>query len=171
MTTTETDTPPRSRPLVVGAAVLVVVLVVGLVAAMMSVASHRRDDNTNGTVAVGSLDDLRGRWVSINDVGAPARTVVPVELTVEGSTLRVRTGCNGGTGEADIDGSRLVLRGGGLVTTEMGCETPLMDQEQWVVEMLTSTPRLERSGPYLFLHWGRGDGYWLGLEQQTAQAG
>lgn len=171
MTAPDTDAPPRSRLLVVGAALLVVVLVVGLVAAMMSIRSGLDADNANGSVPVDSLDDLQGRFVSINDVGAPARTVVPVEIEVDGSSMTVRTGCNGGSSVVDVDESRLVLEGDGLMSTLMACETPLMDQERWVVEMLTSTPRLDRSGPSLFLTWGEGDRYWLGLEERTAREG
>ena len=43
-----------------------------------------------------------------------------------------------------------------------------MQQEAWVVSMLGARPRLERSGPYLYLHWGEGERYWLGLEQRSS---
>jgi hypothetical protein len=41
-----------------------------------------------------------------------------------------------------------------------------MEQERWVTEMLSSHPRLELSGPYLALHWGEGEQWWLGLERE-----
>ena len=41
-----------------------------------------------------------------------------------------------------------------------------MEQERWVTEMLASNPRLEVSGPYLSLHWGEGEQWWLGLERE-----
>jgi hypothetical protein len=34
--------------------------------------------------------------------------------------------------------------------------------------MLESRPRLELSGPYLYLHWGQGEKWWLGLELEPA---
>ena len=53
-----------------------------------------------------------------------------------------------------------------LATTRMACEPALMAQERWVIEMLDSRPRLELSGPYLALHWGEDERWWLGLEQE-----
>ena len=47
----------------------------------------------------------------------------------------------------------------------MACEPALMEQERWVTEMLETRPRLELSGPYLYLHWGEGEQWWLGLER------
>ena len=52
------------------------------------------------------------------------------------------------------------------MSTRMACEPALMEQERWVTEMLSSHPRLELSGPYLALHWGEGEQWWLGLEQR-----
>ena len=54
---------------------------------------------------------------------------------------------------------------GPLISTRMACEPALMEQERWVTEMLASHPRLELSGPYLYLHWGEGEQWWLGLER------
>jgi hypothetical protein len=48
-----------------------------------------------------------------------------------------------------------------------------MEQEAWLFAMVAAHPRLELSGPYLYLHWDTGDGgngerWWLGLEKETA---
>ena len=54
------------------------------------------------------------------------------------------------------------------MSTRMACEPPLMEQERWVSQMLEGRPRLELSGPYLYLHWGEGEQWWLGLEHEPA---
>ncbi len=50
----------------------------------------------------------------------------------------------------------------------MACDEPRNAQERWVLEMLQAGPRLERSGPYLYLHWGTAEASWVGLELQPA---
>jgi heat shock protein HslJ len=143
-------------------------LVAILAAAAVVLLRQRDDDNANGSVPVRSLDDLTGRWSVVNTQGAPRPLVAPVELEVDGERLAVRTGCNSGGGTASVEDSRLVLDGAGLAVTEMGCDEPRTAQEQWVLEMLRAGPRLERSGPYLYLHWGPGEASWVGLELQPA---
>lgn len=34
-----------------------------------------------------------------------------------------------------------------------------------MIDMVTNSPRMERSGPYLSLHWGTGEEYWITLEE------
>ncbi|QKE83034.1 META domain-containing protein [Arthrobacter sp. NEB 688] len=150
------------------AALAVVLLVVaGAAALRLQVADG--DGSANGSRAVGSVEDLAGRWVAVNTVGAPA-PVVPgtLSFSVDGDRLAVQPGCNSGGGRVAVDGSRLVVPDG-LAVTEMAClDADRMAQEQWALEMLAARPRLERSGPYLFLHWGPDDRWWIGLEQQPA---
>lgn len=150
--------------------VLALVLVSVLAAAAVVLLRQRDDDNANGSVPVRSLDDLTGRWSVVNTQGAPRALVAPVELEVDGDRLAVRTGCNSGGGTASVEDSRLVLDGAGLAVTEMACDEPRNLQERWVLEMLQAGPRLERSGPYLFLHWGEGERYWVGLERLPASS-
>ena len=64
------------------------------------------------------------------------------------------------------DSDDSVLVAGELRSTLMGCAPPLPEQERWVTEMLEGRPRLELSGPYLYLHWGEGEQWWLGLERE-----
>lgn len=148
--------------------VLALVLVTVLAAAAVVLLRQGGDDNANGSVPVRSLDDLTGRWDVVNTQGAPSPLVAPVELEVDGDRLSVRTGCNSGGGAASVEDSRLVLDGAGLAVTEMACDEPRNLQERWVLEMLGAEPRLERSGPYLYLHWGPDEEHWLGLELQPA---
>lgn len=124
--------------------------------------------NANGSVEVGSVEDLRGRWTAVNDSGTPMGLTAPVELDVDGDRLSVRTGCNTGQGRVGVDDSHLVVDGEGLAVTEMGCLDDLARQESWVLDMIGSEPRLELSGPYLGVHWGSGERYWLGFERQDS---
>ncbi len=142
---------------------LLLLLVLALVGGW--VLTHRDDGNANGSVPVRSLADLGGRWAAVNTVGAPRELVTDLGLEVDGDRLLVRTGCNTGSGTIAVEDSRLVLDGAGLAVTEMGCDEPRTTQQGWVLEMLGSTPRLERSGPYLYVHWGADETYWIGLEQ------
>ena len=126
----------------------------------------RGDDSANGSVPVDDLGTLAGpAWVVVNDGSAPApvQGTVRLEFSADGR-VAAETGCNGVRGPASVVDSVLVT--GPLMSTRMACEPALMEQERWVTEMLGSRPRLELSGPYLALHWGEDEHWWLGLERE-----
>jgi heat shock protein HslJ len=147
--------------LVVGGVVALVAL--GALAATLA----GGDDTANGSVPVESLDQLTGSWLAVNDASAPAVVIgtVRLEFSADGR-VTAQTGCNGVRGQVSVQDSTLVA--GPLMSTRMACEPALMEQERWVTEMLSSHPRLELSGPYLALHWGEGEQWWLGLEREPA---
>ncbi|MEO7422305.1 MAG: META domain-containing protein [Ornithinibacter sp.] len=142
---------------------VVAVAVASLAVAGLLTGTGGARDNANGSIPVGSLGDLSGRWVAANDVGAPAPVVGEVSLTFSDGFVLVRTGCNTGRARASVVDSRLVLEE--LATTRKACPSPLAEQEAWVVDMVTNSPRLELSGPYLSLHWGTNEEFWITLEQ------
>ena len=148
---------------------LVVGGVVALVAAgalAATLAGGAGDDTANGSVPVDDLRQLTGAWLVINDVAAPAGTLGTVRLDfTDDGRVSAQTGCNGVHGQVSVRDS--VLLTGPLISTRMACEPALMEQERWVTEMLASNPRLELAGPYLYLHWGRGEQWWLGLEAES----
>ncbi len=139
---------------------------VGVVAAMTL--WDRGDDSANGSVPVERLADLDGSWRAVNSVGAPKEVVGEVRLRFEDGRLVVETGCNAGRGSVELDDSRLVA--GPMMSTKMGCEAPLMEQEAWLFAMVEAKPRVELSGPYLYVSWtdAAGADRWLGLEQESA---
>ena len=149
----------RTLVLVAGVVALVAV---GAAAAVL--AGGAGDDSANGSMPVDGLDDLAGSWVAVNDTTTPALLQGSVRLTFDAGRVLAETGCNTARGVVSVEDSVLVADS--LMTTRMACEPELMAQEQWVVDMLTSRPRLERSGPYLALHWGEGERWWLGLEEE-----
>jgi heat shock protein HslJ len=162
------------RPLrLVGAVVALGALVaLGVVAA--SVVDGGGRGTANGSVPVDGLDDLTGSWLAVNDTTTPAPVQGTVRLVFEGGQVVAQTGCNTASGVVAVEDSVLVADA--LATTRMACEPALMEQERWVLEMLTSRPRLELSGPFLALHWGDGEGegegerWWLGLEQEAPES-
>jgi heat shock protein HslJ len=146
------------------------ILVVGGVVALVALGALAAtlaggDDTANGSVPVEGLDQLTGSWLAVNDASAPTIVIgtVRLEFSADGR-VTAQTGCNGVSGQVSVQDSTLVA--GPLTSTRMACEPALMEQERWVTEMLSSHPRLELSGPYLALHWGEGEQWWLGLERE-----
>ena len=129
------------------------------------------DDSANGMLPVGDLGQLAGpAWVVVNDGSAPAPVVGTVRLEVSpDGRVFAETGCNSVRGTGVLEDGRLVM--GPLMSTRMACEPALMEQERWVTAMLSSRPRLEIGGPYLALHWGEGEQWWLGLEREGWEKG
>lgn len=143
-----------------------VVALVALGALAATLAGGAGEDSANGSVPVDDVGQLAGSWLVVNDASAPAVTIGTVRLAFsDEGRVTAQTGCNGVRGQASVDDSVLVT--GPLMSTRMACEPPLMEQEQWITQMLEGRPRLERSGPYLYLHWGEGEQWWLGLERES----
>lgn len=145
---------------VVGGVVALVAL--GAVAASLA-GGGGGDGSANGSVPVDDVGQLDDSWLVVNDVSAPAPVVGTVRLEFSGGRVLAETGCNMLRGTASVEDSTLVT--GPLMSTRMACEPSLMEQERWVTEMLSSRPRLALSGPYLYVHWGEGEQWWLGLEK------
>ena len=143
---------------------VVALVALGAVAATLS-GGGGGNDSANGSVPVEDVGELTGSWLAMNDISAPALVLgtVRLEFLPDGG-VAAQTGCNGVRGPASVEGSVLVA--GPLTSTRMACEPPLMEQERWVTQMLEGRPRLELSGPYLYLHWGEGEQWWLGVERE-----
>lgn len=120
------------------------------------------------SVAVRGLDDLTGTWVTIAGPLAPAEVLGTVGMTFADGRVFVATGCNTARGGVTVEDGRLVADH--LASTRMICEPGLMAQEDWLVEMLASRPRLERAGSELTLLWGEGERWRLVLRLEPADA-
>ncbi|WP_377639032.1 META domain-containing protein [Oryzobacter terrae] len=140
---------------------------VGVVAAT-TIWDPGADDTANGSVPVERLSALDGSWRAVNSVGSPKEVVGEVRLRFEDGRVVVETGCNAGRGTVEVDDSHLVA--GPMMSTRMGCEAPLMEQEAWLFAMMQARPKVELSGPYLYVSWTdtAGEDRWLGLEQESA---
>ena len=151
----------RDARTILGVGGVVALVALGALAATLA----GGDDTANGSVPVEGLDQLTGSWLAVNDASAPAIVIGTVRLEFsEDGRVTAQTGCNGVRGQVSVQDSTLVA--GPLTSTRMACEPALMEQERWVTEMLSSHPRLELSGPYLALHWGEDEHWWLGLERE-----
>ena len=126
------------------------------------------DDSANGSVPVEGFATLNGGWTAVNDGSAPAPVQGTVRLVFGDGRVFAETGCNTVRATAAVEGSVLVT--GPVMSTRMACEPALMEQERWVSEMLAGRPRLELSGPYLYVHWGEGERWWLGLDRESETA-
>ncbi len=136
-----------------------------LAAAGLVLGTASGDDTEAGMLPVASLEEISGTWSLVDDQSAPAPLVAAVTLQFAEGGLFVDTGCNTGRGPVSVDDSRLVLLVDHLATTRRACEPTLAAQEAWVLDMVASTPRLERGGPMLALHWGEGERYWVNFQQ------
>jgi heat shock protein HslJ len=82
---------------------------------------------------------------------APGSTVT---LTFTDDSISANAGCNTMAGPATWSDGVLKVNGGRLATTSMACEGPLMDQDVWLSEFLTSEPKLSAGGGQLLLEGG-----------------
>lgn len=117
-----------------------------LMAAVLGLAGCGGDGGSGGLA-----EDLEGRtFRTSGPVKAAGRPdLVPgssISVSFAQGTVSAQAGCNSMGGAARIDGDRLILPEG-LMMTEMACDPPLMDQEAWVAELLGAEPRLTLSGP------------------------
>lgn len=119
-----------------------------------------------GTAAVGppsepagadSVADAVGRTYVSTDVivdGEPHPLVdgSRIRLVIDERSVGADAGCNSLGGEYEMDGDRLVVNG--LAMTEMGCDPALMEQDDWLVDLLTAGPVLALDGDRLTLTSG-----------------
>ncbi len=146
-----------SRPMTVA----VVAITVASLAVVGLVAGTAGGGAAGGATPVSNLADITGRWVPVDDTGAPAPVAGTMSLTFADGFVLVETGCNTGRGGASVEDSRLVVEE--LATTRKACVPPLGEQEAWVLDMVTNSPRMELAGPTLSLYWGEGEDYRLSL--------
>jgi heat shock protein HslJ len=94
-------------------------------------------DSSTTTAATGS-GELDG--TSFESTSATGKDLVPghtVALSFEDGSMTVVAGCNNLGGSYTVDGDTLSL-GADSRSTMMGCEQPLMDQDQWLATWLTA---------------------------------
>ncbi|MGH3739265.1 MAG: META domain-containing protein [Micromonosporaceae bacterium] len=75
-----------------------------------------------------------------------------IRLAFDKGEVRADAGCNQLSGDARLDAGRLTVSE--LSGTEMACDKPLMDQDQWLSGFLTSSPVWQLKGDTLTLSDG-----------------
>lgn len=102
------------------------------------------------------VSELTGRTFLAQGVtqgGQPKPLVEGTELRVEftdDGRVVVNAGCNTMSGTVTVDGDGLDT-GGGLATTQIGCEPALHEQDTWVGELFTANPTYALDGDRLTL--------------------
>ena len=105
----------------------------------------------------GSGPDLDGRTflsTSVTESGTDRPLVegTRIRLGFEDGHLSASAGCNTLGATYQVDGGVLVI--GDAATTEMACDPPLMDQDQWLFELLGAEPAISLSENELVLEEG-----------------
>ena len=122
-------------------------LAVGALAALAL--SGCSGESSGGEGADGAPLDLDGRTFTATEVtGWVPITGTTIQLTFEDGRVSGQAGCNTLTGGATWDDQTLVLDGP-MASTMMACERGLEAQDQWLIELLESEPRLSLDGETL----------------------
>lgn len=85
--------------------------------------------------------------VEVTEGGAPRPLVegTDIQLRFDETTVGASLGCNSMSGTYRLEGDVLVVEDG-LATTEMGCDPPRHEQDEWFAGVLTSRPTLAVDG-------------------------
>ena len=131
--------------------------------ATLALLSACGDASTSGSASPGDTGGdtggvtLQGRY-SADSVDSAAHTLVEgttIRLTFDRGAMRLQAGCNTMSGQASVSDGRLLVDGFG--STEMGCQQDLLDQDTWLGEFFTGSPRFTQDG----------DGFTLASEETT----
>jgi heat shock protein HslJ len=103
--------------------------------------------------------DLVGRTfigddVTVDDQPYPLVKGSQLRLTFDDGSIGASAGCNSMGGDATWNDGVLDVLGQGLAMTEMACDEPLMQQDTWFADILTSKPRLLQDDTTLTLTSG-----------------
>ena len=134
-------------------------LLTGVVGMLLLAACGSDGEGTEAPPASGgALTDAIGRTFVSTGVavdGKPHALVTgsQVRLTFQKDSVNADAGCNLLSGAFQLRGDRLEV--GALAGTEMGCEPALMQQDQWLAGLLTSSPTIAASGDRLTLTAGQ----------------
>lgn len=107
-----------------------------------------------GDAAAVTLDDLDGR--AFDSTGSTGYEIVEgttISLTFADGRISANAGCNTQNGGVEVVDGQLRLTSQ-LASTMMGCEEPLMAQDQWVASFLEADPDITLDGDALTLSVG-----------------
>jgi heat shock protein HslJ len=100
--------------------------------------------------------ELNGRTylsIAVTENGAPRPLVTGTRIRLtfdqDGRRIAANAGCNHLGGQARIDAGRLVVTD--LATTDMGCDRPRHDQDEWLGKLLLASPSITLTGTELVL--------------------
>lgn len=120
-----------------------------LLSAFVLVACGSDKDGAADATAAGRLDGRRFLSQSID-----GHVLVPgtqIRLSFDGDQIGAQAGCNSLGAAYQVRDGRLLIVGDGLTTTDMGCDPPRHAQDEWLSDLLQSTPRIDLDGDTLTL--------------------
>jgi heat shock protein HslJ len=105
----------------------------------------------SGDPATVTLEDLEGRaFDSTGSTGYEIVESTTISLTFADGRISANAGCNTQNGGVEVVDGQLRLTSQ-LASTMMGCEEPLMAQDQWVASFLEADPDVTLDGDALTL--------------------
>ncbi len=112
------------------------------------------DDTGSGASTTVVPIELDGRiflshTVTVDGRDRPLVAGTRITLTFDDGTVGVSAGCNSMSGDYTFEGE--VMSVGDLATTEMGCDPERHEQDEWLADVLTSSPSVRLSEPELTL--------------------
>jgi heat shock protein HslJ len=123
-----------------------------LVGAAMLLVACGSDDSSGGESS-GSPPDVAGKeYVSTDVEGHDLVPDTTIRITFQDETLSANAGCNTMNGGYSFDGDTLQVEA--LAATQMACLGPVMDQDTFLSDLLTSGPTVTRDGDQLTLTSG-----------------
>lgn len=90
--------------------------------------------------------------VSVKDNDRPLVSGSQISLTLAEGRLNIRAGCNLLFGSYRVEDGFLVASP--LASTRMGCQAPLLEQDQFISEFFASIPAIDRDGDSMTLSSG-----------------
>lgn len=115
----------------------------------LTLAACGSDDSGSSSGGL-SPEDLDGlTFVSTEVTGHDLVEGTEINMTFLADAMSVSGGCNSMNGGFEIDEG--VLTAGPFAATMMACDEPLMDQDTWLNEFLSSLPTIELDGETLTL--------------------
>ena len=116
------------------------------VCALSALALTACSGDGDGEGGAGEPLDLEGKTFTATEVsGWVPVTGTTIELTFEDGRVAAQAGCNTLTGGATWTDQQLLLEGP-MASTMMACERGLEAQDQWLLSLLESDPRLSLDG-------------------------
>ncbi len=84
---------------------------------------------------------FRSTSVTVNGKKRALASKEPISIRIEDKSISIKAGCNTLGGQVSL--SKGVLRAQTLFSTKMACPEKLMDQDVWLNQMFSSSPKLQ----------------------------
>ena len=111
-------------------------------------------DDGGATASEVTYADLDGRtFVATSATGYEIVAGTTISLSFEDERISAAAGCNTQNGGVEVADGQLRLTSQ-LASTMMGCEEPLMAQDQWVASFLDADPEITLDGDVMTLTVG-----------------